>query len=291
MKDNFKYGRVILEHHTYCNRNCDWCLAKYVDKYPIQYMSKEMLYIILNEIYNNIDMFKHDTLTFSLIRYNEPLYDYEKLIEFSKIIKDFFNQRNIDTFIYIHTNGDYLNPFVFEKVMEVIDEMTINDYSDPSIDKIFDKMIWLSAEIKIEQINEHSENHRERIWCSYKGKSVSFFINSASGLSKTTRGSVLQQYDKNLVFKNNAKKRDYECELNGRVLVIDYDGSVLPCCDTWGRIPFHKDMILGNIKDGLKNLKEIKNIFEHPACEYCHMNVDVCGYIDENKRYGDNKNV
>ena len=130
----YKFGRIILEHHTYCNRDCKWCLKPYMSKNDsCNVMTDEMLDLILNEIYNNIHLFKTDKLTFSLFRYNEPLYRHDILIKFAKTIKKFFNDRNIDTYIYIHSNGDYLNKVIFTEVMEHIDEITINNYSNSNI--------------------------------------------------------------------------------------------------------------------------------------------------------------
>lgn len=288
----FQYGRIILEHHTYCNRKCDWCLAKHMKAYDlnnIKYMSEETLNIILNEIYNNIHLFKTDKLTFSLFRYNEPLFDYEYLIKIAREIKSFFHNRNIDTYIYIHTNSDFLSPFIFEKVMEVIDEITINNYEnlnfEQSLGKL-EKQIGNNCKyLQLETCNI-KENNRSRIYFSYKGKSVTMFLNSGKDLQITTRGSYLQNFTKNNLI-NNGKIRTYDCDLKDRVLVIDYDGTVVNCCEISSRIPEHNTMILGNIREGLNVIhkKHVKNIFQEPCCKYCHMTSEICGYIDENTEY------
>lgn len=288
----FQYGRIILEHHTYCNRKCDWCLAKHINAYDlnnIHYMTEETLNIILNEIYKNIHLFKTDKLTFSLFRYNEPLFDYEYLIKIAKLIKSFFYSKNIETYIYIHTNSDFLTPLIFEKVMEVIDEITINNYEnlnlEQSLEKLNKQLGEYCKDLKLQNIN-FKENNRSRVYFSYGKKSVTMFINSGKDLQKTTRGSYLQQFEQDN-FINNACKRTYDCDLKNRVLVIDYDGTVVNCCEISSRIPEHSSMILGNIREGLDkiHLKHVKDIYKEKCCQYCHMTSDICGYIDDNTKY------
>lgn len=288
----YQYGRIILEHHTYCNRKCDWCLAKHMNAYDltnIKYMSNETLLLVLNEIYKNIHLFKTDKLTFSLFRYNEPLYDWERLIEVANIIKNYFSARNIDTYIYIHTNSDFLNSFIFEKVMQTIDEITINNYENldiiESLDFLSQKLNGIDLELQ--HIN-YKEEGRTRMYFSYGKKSVTMFVNSGKNLLKTTRGSYLQNFnDIKNNFINQANIRNYECDLKDRVLVIDYDGTVVNCCEISSRIPEHSSMILGNISEGLDvlHLKHVKNIFQEKCCKYCHMTSKICGYEDENTSY------
>ena len=293
----FQYGRIILEHHTYCNRMCDWCLAKHMNAYDInnvKYMSYETLDTILNEIYNNIELFKTDKLTFSLFRYNEPLFNYEYLIEVATKIKNFFNNKNIETYIYIHTNSDFLTPTIFEKVMEVIDEITINNYSNLDFEKSMEYLNKILGDnckyLQLENI-VNKDIGRSRIYFSYKNKkSVTMFINSSKNLLKTTRGSYLQNFnDIKDNFINEAQIRDYDCDLKNRVLVIDYDGTVVNCCEISSRIPEHSSMILGNIDEGLNKIhkRHVSNIYNESCCKYCHMTSKICGYIDDNTVYGE----
>lgn len=285
----YLFGRIILEHHTYCNRQCKWCLYKYMENKSINYMDKDMLNTILNEVYDNIDLFKTDKLTFSLFRYNEPLYDIDNLISVSKTIKDFFNKKNIETYIYIHTNGDYLCNSTFEKVMEYIDEITINNYKNNSILDILDIVEKLNKDIKLEKIHENKER-RTRLYFSYKHKSVTFFVNSEKDLAKTSRGGIINKYVEKDDGKwvNDLVERDYQCDLLGRVLVIDYDGTINACCETSSRIAEHKDMMLGNIKEGLNNIipryKTI-DVLTNKSCKFCHMSSKICGFVDDNNSY------
>ena len=292
--ESFQFGRIIIEPHTYCNRSCDFCLIKYMDKAykeKVFYMSDEILYKTLNTIYSNIHLFKQP-LTISLFKYNEPLYDLDNFNKVKNIIKQYFRDRNIDTYLYIHTNGDYLNCNNFESVMNNLDQMIVNDYSDGGIKKSLEFFSKLNKSIKFQKIEYSSMNKKDKIYYNYKCKSIISYINSTSGMLKTTRGSVLQDYlDINSSGKwvNNAIKRDYDCDVIGRIFIVDYNGDVFPCCDTSSRITKHKDMCVGNIlHDSIKNIidntKNI-NIYNKKACEYCHMGNLNCSYIDDNLRY------
>ena len=285
----YKFGRIILEHHTYCNRDCKWCLKPYMSKNDsCNVMTDEILDLILNEIYNNIYLFKTDKLTFSLFRYNEPLYRHDILIKFAKTIKKFFNDRNIDTYIYIHSNGDYLNKVIFTEVMEHIDEITINNYSNSNIIDILEFIEKNNLDLQLVRIHENPER-RDRIYFKYNNKSVTFFVNSEKDLLKTSRGSFLNQKlsISDGKWANNCVIRDYGCDILGKILVIDYDGTINACCETSSRIPFHRGLMLGNIKNGISsfiNNYDI-NIYEEQCCKYCHMSSKICGSEDDNIAY------
>lgn len=292
-----QFGRIIIEPHTYCNRTCDFCLISYMNpifKNKVFYMTDEILNTTLNKIYENIELFKTDKLTFSLFKYNEPFYDIDNLIHIAATIKKYFSDKNIETYLYVHTNGDYLNSDNFKKAMEYLDCVLINDYNDNGMAYVLDKLYNISKDIKFVEYEKSSINKKDKIFCNYHNKSVIAYVNSTSGMMKTTRGSVIQKHidiHNSGKWLNNAIERDYECDLLGRVLVVDYDGSITPCCDTSSRIEEHKDMIVGNIlndsiTDILQKSKNI-NIFKKPACKYCHMCNSNCGYIDENIKYGD----
>lgn len=298
MLENFLFGRVIIEPHTYCNRSCNFCIVNYMDpiyKKKVFYMLDTVFNRVLNVIYDNINLFKHDPLTISLFKYNEPLYDLENINMVKKRIKDFFNKRNIETYLYIHTNGDYLNTDNFESIMDNLDQLIVNDYSDRGFSHSIKRFSNFSN-VKFEKVEKSMMNKKDKVYYSYKGKSIISYINSTSGMLKTTRGSVLQDYldiNNSGKWMNNAVKRNYDCDVIGRIFVVDYNGDVFPCCDTSSRIPKHKDMCVGNvmknsINDIINNTKSI-NIYEKKACEYCHMCKLNCSYIDNNLKYDANR--
>lgn len=295
MYSNFQYGRIIIEPHTYCNRSCNFCLVNYMNKKyknNIYYMSNEILEKTLNFIYNNISNFKIDKLTFSLFKYNEPLYDIDNLIYISKKIRQYFQEKNIETYLYIHTNGDYLNKNNFEKIMEFIDEIRINDYEEKGIVGMLNKIGNISKDIKFIKIIKSKNNlgKKNKILFSYKHKSVIAYYNSVSSMLKTSRGSVIQKYvDINSgKWYNDCRKRDKDCDVFNKILVIDYNGDIFPCCECSSRIKEHDNMKICNILD-INTVDDIlrnsKNINKNNSCEYCQMDSNICSYIDDNTIY------
>lgn len=291
--ENFQFGRIVLEPHIFCNRNCFFCLKNYMNNSnEFIYMPEEILNKTLEFIYNNLKFFKNDKLTFSLFKYNEPLYDLNNFLYISSKIKKFFKNKNIETYIYIHTNGDYLNENNFEKIMENIDCLIINDYNDDGIVKVLDKIYKISKKIEFVKYEKSCVNRKDKIFLKFLHKSIIAYINSTSGMMKTTKGSVLQNYiniNNTGKWINNAAERNYKCDLLGRVFVVESNGDIMSCCEVSTRVSDHKDMIVGNvnyssIEDIIENINKI-NIFNKKACKYCHATNFSCSYVDENISY------
>ena len=268
-----QYGRVILELHDYCNRNCEWCIRNICNINSISYMSKETLFITLNEIYKNIHLFNLP-LTFSLFRYNEPLYDIDNLLFVSSSIKEFFNSKNIDTFIYIHTNGDYLSENILSKLY-CIDEIRVNDYDNLLFNNIMvlNKISNISKDIVLKKI-KNIDNERDQVICKYKNLDIIFYKMSEKDLLKMSKGSSLKQYCNNI--------RNYMCDLKGKILVVECNGDVMECCEVYNKFKEHSRFIIGNIVDGIQsfvNKYNKINELNDKICKYCNMSSKSCEII------------
>lgn len=278
-----KFGRTIIELHDFCNRKCDWCICSVLKQNKIEYMSDEIFYKTIDEIYKNIDLF-NVPLAFSLFRYNEPLYDIHNLIIRAKYIKEFFKHKNIPTFIYIHTNGDYLNNIDFDDFNGIIDEIRINDYeNNGEANYVLSKMLGMKNKLIPISI-EINKDERNQFICKYKNIDIIFYMNSGKNLLKMTKGSVMQDYNDttSISWCNNAIERDYDCDLKGKIFVVETNGDVMGCCEVYNKIKKHSDMIMGNIKDGIQNFINCYDyIDEHTfeACKYCHMSSKHCAII------------
>lgn len=255
-----KYSRVILELHNICNRKCEWCIST-LCRTKKEYMSCDLLKLILDEIYNNINLF-HTPLSFSLFRYNEPLFDIDNIKKVSKTIKEYFNNKNIDTFIYIHTNGDYLNENTLTLVSQYIDEISVNDYDDLLVDK-------LTAIKYIQNISKNivpimfldSNIERSQVICKFSNTTIKFYMKSKSDLFKSCKGGSLIEYCN--------KIRTVPCDIKGNILVVETNGDIMPCPELYNKFYKHKNVILGNIKNGLNSVVNKYNTINELSCEHC----------------------
>ena len=68
---------------------------------------------------------------------------------------------------------------------------------------------------------------------------------------------------KEMEFRADLALRDYPCLDPAYFLAIDYDGSVMPCCQMRHDNPEHKDFILGNVaKDKIEDILQSKKYIE-----------------------------
>lgn len=259
-----KFNRIILEINDECNLKCDWCIRKNI-KSNNEILNINKLEYILNKIYSNLNFFELP-LVFSLFRFDEPLIKIDNLNLISYTIKKFFKTRGIKTFIYIHTNGLLLNEDSLLS-LKYIDMIKVNDYNNKGIINILDRINKIKN-IKIVKLIKNL-NERDELECILNNKKIVFYINSKSNLHIMSKGSYI---------KNIKYLRKTECDLIGKILVIDINGDIMACCETYNKI--HKDFIIGNIyNDELENLinkyKTI-NTLSHSYCINCEMSTKFC---------------
>lgn len=276
----YKFHRIILEGHTYCNRKCDFCIVPYIqgNNYNnVKFMSEEILSKTLEEIYNNIHLFKQP-LNFSLFRYNEPLVNVEYLEKHSRMIKNKFPNSNI----YIHTNGDLLikNGYSeYKKALSNIDEVFINDYDNNGFDSILEDILTAFPFGKM-QFDNSINGNRNIIRVDNDGKKFNFYINSSDHINLTTRGSFLNNFQNmdDGRWLNNGKIRDYKCNIKGKMFVVEYNGDIMGCCEVSNRVKKHSELIIGNIIDGIDIEKyNLIDEFKMEACRNCHSSSNICG--------------
>lgn len=270
----YKFHRIIIEGHTYCNRSCEFCLVPYMggnDIKKTKKMQEDTLIKTLDEIKKNINMFKQP-LKFSLFRYNEPLMFPSLLLRQSELIKEVFP----DSYIYIHSNGDVGIDDKHMKFLKHIDEIYINDYDNIGLMEVLsliEKNLPDSNIIKIEDLNGR---HAVRI--SNNGKLFNYYVNSSKDIKLTTRGSVLQNKCSGR-WINDARERDYPCNMKDKIFVVECNGDVMACCEVSNRIKLHNsELNVGNINNGIESLDYSKvDEFSLESCKYCHSSTEVCG--------------
>lgn len=266
MINNYKHTRIIIELHNICNRNCNFCIKKLFNK--VEYMADETLDMLLDQIEENIDIF-HTPLIFSMFKYNEPLIDISLLNKATKKIKDKFN----NSYIYFHTNGDYLNLDTISSVHN-INTMYVNDYDNTGTVNVLSKIDSLGIS-NIKNIIE-VKNERNQIITKYNDMNVIFYVDSEKNLLVRNKCSTLE----------SDHIRSSKCEIKEKILTIESNGDIMACCEASNKINSHSDLIVGNIHTtGLKNILSIDE-FANKSCEKCDMYLDKCdlygGYYNIN---------
>lgn len=112
------FGSIVIETYSVCNRRCEFCPVGH-DKRPVTRMTGEQFRGIIDQLAARA--YRGEI---ALHFYNEPLLD-QRLPEFIAYAR----QKCPDSFIYLNTNGDYLELEEFRKlVAEGLDWVNISQY-------------------------------------------------------------------------------------------------------------------------------------------------------------------
>ena len=220
---------VEIEIHSYCNRTCWFCPNSFIDRsHKIE--MKEWVYLkILQELK---DMEYKGVISFS--RYNEPLSYMDLFVKRLKQAKEYLPNVKLVT----NTNGDFWNEKNRERLVGLIDEITVMDY-DTTKKSIVD---YEFKNMRVLEIGGFDD------------------FNNRAGLLDIEGGL-----------------RTSPCYEPTYFIGIDYNGSVMPCCNY--RSDAHESMILGSVEKNTlsniytqgKNIREtcIKNPSIIKGCRTC----------------------
>lgn len=210
---------IEIELHSFCNRKCNWCPNKDIDRTHIQWLDDKVFKKLINEIIEY-----KGAITFS--RYNEPLsHDIE---EHLRIIKN-----KIDCKLVTNTNGDFL-----KTIPPLLDEITIMNYDNIPKEECLARLKKIGCGIY--------EIQDDYIYAS-KGKQKYCYVLRWPGRTITDRGGVLKEYSSNI--------RTTSCKEPTHFVGINYDGTVSPCCNIRNDVEEHKPYILGDLHNN--SLEEI----------------------------------
>lgn len=225
-----QFRLIEIELFSYCNRKCDWCPNKEIDRTKFYGMEIDIFYNLLNEIKNN--NYK-GPITFS--RYNEPM----SYIDLFKTRLEEIKKMLPDNKLITNTNGDFITKENLDGLL--IDELTIMDYDQKGIDWCKNKLISVGAEIiKIE---------KNYIYAQREEMKILYYTNWQDFRVISDRGGFLK--DLSSIVRTN------ECNEPKYFIGINYDGTISPCCNIRNDIENHKEYILGDLHEN--SLKDILN--------------------------------
>jgi MoaA/NifB/PqqE/SkfB family radical SAM enzyme len=211
---------VEIELFSYCNRRCNWCPNRDIDRHSKNIeINDEVLTKLLLELkkegYEN-------PITFS--RYNEPTSHIDILNNRLKLIREILPSNKLIT----NTNGDYLS----EEVLNLpLDEITIMDYDKIGMQKCINKLIEAGATIgklQYPYIYAHKGNMK-----------ILYFVDWLEKKSVIDRGGVLKEY--------TSDARTSSCYEPSYFIGVNYDGTISPCCNIRNDIDKLKAYTIGDL--------------------------------------------
>ncbi len=226
--------RVIIENHNYCNRRCTFCPNSLSRKV---FLSDDLFMKVVRELssggFENAFLFG---------RYHEPLADpiiYDRVAIARHALPK--------AFLSLNTNGDFLDVDALNRLdISGLDEIKVMQYLPTgrrftSKDAIARCMRLLSRLHLKGRLAKHIEDVEVRFDVEVAGRmavsvhSENYFV---TGLG-ADRGGSLQHL--------SVLSRSSPCFAPYFELNVDYDGSVVPCCNMTSDLSAHKPYIIGNI--------------------------------------------
>lgn len=228
-------------------------------------MTDDVFEKVLYEIkaYNNYvryDSDESDFVRISIARYSEPMADVDILFNRTKRIKEEIP----NSYLWINTNGDYLDIHTI-KYLSNIDNVFVMDYDSHGFEHTMDKINKLKLDISRIDFKE------KKVFTTYNNTQLVFEYEDISKKPLRTRGNSIEFNDK-YTWRNKGEKRATACDSIGKFVMIDYNGNIMPCCDTTSDYSQHKsDLCLGNIMDvSFSDIQFSKIDSSCESCKYCH---------------------
>ena len=235
--------KVEIEVFSYCNRKCWFCPNSFIDRQSENIYMDELLYRAILQDLKSIEYDK----TISYSRYNEPLADRVILTRLKQAQKCLPN-----ALLHLNTNGDYLGADLLKQLYDCgLRSINIQVYLD-SDEEYSDNLVRLKIMARINRLGldaiEQTGRSGLKMNCKleYKDMSINIYARNFESTG-CDRGGLLEIC--------NADIRTSPCLSPFKEFIIDYNGSVMPCCNLRSDSPAHEGFIISNIqKDNIFNI-------------------------------------
>ena len=240
------FANVEIETMNRCNGTCSFCpVNKNDDMREFKKMPKELFEEIIFQLKE-----VNYTGSIALHSNNEPLLD-KRIYEFAKITR----QELPNSYIYLFTNGTLLDLDKFHDLMENLDLMVIDNYSDE-----------LKLHQGVEEVYEYCLKNPE--------------IKKKVLIDMRLQNQILTSRGGQANNRSNILKLKTTCLLPYNKIVVQPDGKVpLCCCDPFGK------MILGDLNENSlveiwqgEKFREIREKLYQK--EYGRENIELCKECD-----------
>ncbi|WP_334089930.1 radical SAM/SPASM domain-containing protein [Helicobacter typhlonius] len=227
---------VEIEIASFCNRTCWFCPNSHIDRKSASIQLPEQTFLKIIENLAEIDYDK--SLNFH--RFNEPLANRELILKRVTQARKLLPKAKFTIF----TNGDYAQREYFEALQDAgVNNILMSYYygKNQSFDKqkvIIPAMKKMSHKLGLpyEVINDTMQEYRVRFCLS--NLNIEYRTWNPQIIGKSRGGSVELLKQKRII--------DSGCFHTAMRFYVDYNGLVMPCCNTRSDEPLHKDFILGD---------------------------------------------
>ena len=238
---------IEIEIASYCNRTCWFCPNSIVDRHTNNIELEEELYL---KIINDLKEINYSNKV-SFHRFNEPLANRELILKRVKQAREALPYADLQIF----TNGDYLNrDYLYELREAGINTIIMSYYSKENNQFDVENIIKPAMEKRAKKLGlEYNilfyNNKEYTIKFDYNDLYFIYKARNFKEIGTDRGGSINNSYIKKIDIRKSG------CYYPLTDLYIDYNGLVMPCCNTRSDLEIHKPYILGDIH--YNNLFEI----------------------------------
>ena len=239
---------VEIEIASFCNRTCYFCPNSHIDR---KSKSIELDEAVFLKLLDNLSEIDYDNLL-DFHRFNEPLANKELILKRVRQAREKLPKAKLCIF----TNGDYVQKEYFEELREagathilMSYYPTNNDYDREKVIKAMEKM---QKKLGLESKLIHNTLEEYRVCFMMEGLEIVYRSWNPNVMGHSRGGSIVSM-----------KK---ECEIQSGCFhpavsfYVDYNGLVMPCCQTRSDEITHKPFILGDC-----NKNDMFEIFFSPT--------------------------
>jgi len=227
---------VELEPHAYCNRTCSFCPNATIDRLTIKTTLDPALY---ESVLDDLASIGYDRVL-RFARYSEPM-AHEHIYEMVALARRRLPAATID----IVTNGDYLNPRALARLREAgLSVLRVSVYMRRgvswSVEAARDEIARLGRRIQLEPAWDASTATTVGASFPTPGLPIVAFSHNFDETGYD-RGQLIEQ----LVDKSWVRRSP--CFLVFSNFTVDFNGTVMPCCNLRSDHPKHKAFAVGDL--------------------------------------------
>jgi MoaA/NifB/PqqE/SkfB family radical SAM enzyme len=230
--------RLEVETHSYCNRQCDYCPNAAGSRLgDNRRMPDDIWYLLLSNL-REIDY----ASGFILTSYNEPLAD-RMILQRIREVREQVPRAGDGIF----TNGDYLTAeYLAELAAAGLHDMSITIHAPPggtyNDAHALDLMAKLAARIEA-PVQQQSLEPNEYIFAKIPHDAIDIDVRAVNYRQHgTDRGGLVDGYASRPV-------RTLPCHCPFSLFHMNFDGTVVPCCNIRGDLEAHIPYRYGNLRD------------------------------------------
>lgn len=237
--------RVEIETHAKCNRICSFCPNVIVDRRLNQTVTPSA---ILDRIFGQLGSIDY-TGQIVVARYSEPLTNLPYLYDCLSRARSAVPHAELG----ITTNTDYLKRSVLDDLQKaglntLYMSLYLRDHEQWTIELARDYTERVAKKLGVRLLTQVETAKNILATYEYKGMSLRSTCHNWDAWGND-RGGSLEQY--------KTGPRTGPCRDPYETFVVDYNGSVMPCCALRSDLPIHRDFIAGDLSAPGANIFDV----------------------------------